>query len=83
MISSSWLFGKWRISPAATKIISNGALMVLPEAFQLCLIGPYDPAVQGLIELTRPHQPPTDPEVETAVRDSQCVNQLRRPPFVG
>jgi hypothetical protein len=55
MISSSWLFGKWRISPAAMKIISDGALMVLPEAFQLCLVGPYDPAVQGLIELTRSH----------------------------
>ncbi len=83
MISSSWLFGKWRISPAATKIISNGALMVLSKAFQLCLVGPHDPAVQGLIELTRPHQPLTDPVIETAARDPQCVNQLCRPPFVG
>jgi hypothetical protein len=61
MISSSGLFGKWCIGPAVAEIVSNSALVVLQKAFLLRLVGPHDPAVQGFIELTCPHQILTDP----------------------
>jgi hypothetical protein len=54
MISSLGLLGKRRSGPAVTEIVPNRTLMVLPEAFLLGLIGPHDPAVQGLIELACP-----------------------------
>src|SRR5258708_38754136 len=82
MISSSWFFGKWHLSPAVAEIIPNGALMVLPEAFQLRLIGPHHPAVEGLIELACPHQTLPDPGIETRAGDCQHANQLCRPPFI-
>ncbi len=69
MISSSELFGKWRVSPAMAKIVSNRALMMLPKAFLLRFVGPYDPAVQGFIELARPDHPLTDPVRETPTWD--------------
>src|SRR5260221_7236914 len=81
MISSSEWFGKWCISPAMAEIVPNRALMVLPKAFLLHFVSPYDPAVQGFIELACPDQPLTDPVIETATWDSQCANQLCWPPF--
>jgi len=45
MISSSGFFGKWRIGPTVAEVVPNGTLMVLPETFLLCLVGPHDPAV--------------------------------------
>ena len=83
IISSSGLFGKWPISPAVVEIVSNGALMVLSKAFLFRLVGPHHPAVQGFVELARPHQPLTDPVVETGAWDVQRANQFCRPPFVG
>ena len=68
------LLGKWRIGPAVTEIIPNGALVVLSEAFLLRFVGPHDPAVQGFIELACPDQPLTNPVIETATWDSQRVN---------
>src|SRR5712692_3328007 len=82
MISPGGLFGKWSISPAMAEIIPNGALMVLPEAFELRFVGPHDPAVQGLIELACSYQPMTDPVIEARPGDVQCANQLGRPPFI-
>ena len=69
MISSSEWFGKWCISPAMAEIVPNRALMVLPKAFLLRFVGPYDPAVQGFIELACPDQPLTDPVRETPTWD--------------
>jgi hypothetical protein len=71
MISPLELLGKWRIGPAATEIVANRAPMVLLEAFLLRLIGPHDPALQGLIELACPHQTLMDPVVETCAWDFQ------------
>ena len=71
MISSSWFFSKWRISPTVVKFIPNCTLMVELEPFQFRLVGPHNPAVQGLIELACPHQPLTDPVVETGAWDVQ------------
>jgi hypothetical protein len=34
-----------------TEVVPNRALMVLPKALLLSLIGPYHPTVQGFIEL--------------------------------
>ena len=82
MISSFGLLGKWRIGPAVTEIVPNGALMVLSETFLLRFVGPHDPAMQGFIKLACLHQPLTDPVVETRTRDSQRANQLGRPPFI-
>ena len=82
MISSSGLFGKWCIRPAVAEIVSNRAPMILSKTFLLCFVGPHHPAVQGVIELARPHQPLTDPVRETSTRDSQQTSQFCRPPFV-
>ena len=83
MISSFVLLGKGCLRPAMTQVVTNRPLMILPKAFLLGLIGPYHPTVQGFIELARPHQPLTDPVVETGAWDVQRANQFCRPPFVG
>jgi len=69
MISPLGLLGKWLTSPAMTQVLAKGTLMVLSKAFLLGLVGPHDPTMQGLIELTCPHQPLTDPVVETGPWD--------------
>jgi hypothetical protein len=69
MISSSELFGKWGISPAAAEIVSNCALMVLSKALLLRFVGPHDPTVQGVVELACSEQPLTDPVIKTAPGD--------------
>ena len=82
MISPLRLLGKWHSGPAVTEIVANCTLMVLPKAFLLCLVGPHDPAVQGLIKLARPHQPLTDPVIETRAWDFQHPDQFCWPPFI-
>ena len=77
------LLGKGCIHPAMAEIVAKRPLMVLPKAFLLGLIGPHDPAVQGLIKLVCPHQPLTDPVVETRAWDVQQTDKFCWPPFVG
>src|SRR2546430_9987745 len=83
MISPLEFLGKWHTGPAVTEIVANCTLMVLPKAFLLRLIGPHDPAVQGLIELVCPHQPLMDPVIETRTWDFKHPDQFCWPPFVG
>jgi hypothetical protein len=71
------------LSPAMTEIVAKRTLMVLSKAFLLHFVGPHDPAVQGLIELACPHQPLTDPVVETCAWDFQQTDELCWPPLVG
>ena len=71
MISSSELFGKWCIPPAAAEFVSNCALMVLSKALLLRFVGPDNPTVQGVVELACSEQPLTDPVIKTPLGDSQ------------
>lgn len=82
MISPLGSFDKWCTAPAVAKIIPNCTLVVLLEAFLLCLVSPYDPAMQGLIELTCLHQTLTDPVVEARARDVQRTDHICWPPFI-
>ncbi|GHO71683.1 hypothetical protein KSC_105750 [Ktedonobacter sp. SOSP1-52] len=82
MISPLEPFDKWRTAPAVAKIIPNCALVVLPKAFLLCLVSPYDPAMQGFIELTSLHQAMTDPVRERPTWDVKSVSQFGWLPFI-
>ena len=79
MISSSRLFGKGCFRPAVAKLVPNRALMIRTKPFLLCFIGPYDPGVQGFIELARSDHSLTNPVKKRPAWDVKLSGQFGGP----
>ena len=76
------MFGKGHLRPAVAELVSKRALMIRAQPCLFCFIGPYDPGVQGFIELARSDHSLTNPVQERPAWDVKLAGQLGGPPFI-
>ena len=64
------------------EIVPNRALMVRSKALLLRFVGPHDPTVQGVVELTRSDYSLTNPVKKRSAWDLKLAGQFGWPPFI-